>query len=136
MYFTAVNISVPTMMSAGEEDGIVEVCATLSATEITERNFTVVLFTSDGTGIIRSCIYRNSKYAISAEEITDYSSVLSFIVFTLGSTDLTTKCVDIALVNDDALEGNQTFTVMLSTSDPDVIIRRNTTIITITDNDS
>ena len=44
------SVSVPAMVSAGEEDGMVQVCATLSAVEDTEKNFTIFLSTSDGTG--------------------------------------------------------------------------------------
>ena len=48
--FLDVNVSVPAMLSVGEGDGVVQVCATLSAAEETEKNFTVTLVTSDGTG--------------------------------------------------------------------------------------
>ena len=41
------------MVSVGEGDGIVQVCATLSAVEATERDFTITLATSDGTGNMR-----------------------------------------------------------------------------------
>ena len=34
------------------EEGMVEVCATMSATQNTERNFTVTLATEDGTGMM------------------------------------------------------------------------------------
>jgi len=45
------------------------------------------------------------------------------------------KCVNISLLNDEALEGNQTFIVALTTSDPDVALGSNTTIISIMDDD-
>ncbi len=48
-----VAVSVPAMLSVGEGDGMVQVCATLSAMETTERNFTITLATSDNTGIDR-----------------------------------------------------------------------------------
>jgi hypothetical protein len=42
------------MMSVGEGDGMVEVCATLqSAVNDTERNFTVTLATGDGSGMAK-----------------------------------------------------------------------------------
>ncbi len=44
------TVSVPAMLSVNEGDGMVQVCATLSAAEDTERNFTVTLTTSDGIG--------------------------------------------------------------------------------------
>ncbi len=44
------TVSVPAMLSVGERDGIVQVCATLSAVEDTERDFIIALATSDGTG--------------------------------------------------------------------------------------
>ncbi len=44
------TVSVPAMLSVGEGDGMVQVCATLSAMDATERNFTITLTTSDSTG--------------------------------------------------------------------------------------
>ena len=67
--------------------------------------------------------------------MTDYFSVQSIVAFTSGSGNLAAECVDIVLVDDMALEGNQTLKILVNTSDPDVIIRRNTTILTIIDND-
>ena len=39
-----------TTMSVSEEDGILEVCAVISAMENTERNFALTLAANDGTG--------------------------------------------------------------------------------------
>ncbi len=47
---TDVTVSVPAMLNVSEGGGLVQVCVTLSAVEDTERNFTVSLATSDGTG--------------------------------------------------------------------------------------
>ena len=49
-HFPDVTVSVPAMVSVGEGDGTVTVCARLSAVEATERNFTISLNSSDGTG--------------------------------------------------------------------------------------
>jgi hypothetical protein len=48
--FTVVTVSVPATMSVGEGDGMVQVCATLSAVNDTEREFSITLATGDGTG--------------------------------------------------------------------------------------
>jgi hypothetical protein len=48
-----VTVSVPTTMSVNEEDGMVQVCASLSAVNDTERNFTITLATGDGTGMAK-----------------------------------------------------------------------------------
>ena len=68
---------------------------------------------------------------------TDYSStsVSSDEVFPSGSTDSDTVCVDIAILDDNAVEGNHSFTLTLTTSDPDVMLGNNVTVITITEND-
>ena len=52
-----------------------------------------------------------------------------------GSTDNATRCVDITIIDDDALEGNQTFTVTLTTSDLSVVILSDETTVLIMDND-
>ncbi len=46
-----VTLNMIPLLSVGEGDGMVQVCATLSAIEDTERNITITLYTSDGTGI-------------------------------------------------------------------------------------
>jgi hypothetical protein len=48
-----VTVSVPAMMSVGEGDGMVQVCATLSAVNDTERDFTIALATGDGSGMAK-----------------------------------------------------------------------------------
>ena len=63
-------------------------------------------------------------------------SLSSVETFVAGSTDNATRCVNITILDDAALEGNQTFTLTLSTSDPDVVLGNNVTVITIEDNDS
>lgn len=57
-------------------------------------------------------------------------------MFPSGSTDGVRRCLDITILDDaDAVEGNQTFTVTLTTSDPDVLLSAVVTTITIRDND-
>ena len=67
---------------------------------------------------------------------SDYFSDLSSIIFDSESPDNTTRCVNIIILDDDALEGNQTFALTLTTADPDVILGTTETDITITDDDS
>ncbi len=45
-----VTVSIPAMLGVGEGDGMVQVCAALSAAVATERSFTITLATSDDTG--------------------------------------------------------------------------------------
>ncbi len=70
---------------------------------------------------------------VTALSGSDYAYLSSDIIFTAGAT---VSCVDINILEDDALEGNQTFTVALTTSDPDVVLHNDETTTTITDNDS
>ena len=69
-------------------------------------------------------------------ESSDYTFNSTDVTFPSGSNDSSLGCVDIAIEDDSALEGNQTFTVTLTTSDPDVLLENNITDITIIDNDS
>ena len=43
--------------------------------------------------------------------------------------------MNITILEDDAVETNETFTVTLTTSDPDVMIGTNVTTVSIIDND-
>ncbi len=45
------TVSVPAMLIINEGDGLVRVCATLSAVEDTEREFTITLATTNRTGM-------------------------------------------------------------------------------------
>ena len=67
----------------------------------------------------------------------DYTSVNSDRMFVTGSADGATECVNISIIDDNALEATQTFSVILSTMDPAdaVMIAVNITYITIIDND-
>ena len=47
-----VNVSVAAVISVGEEAGMVQVCAVLSAMNDTRRDFVISLTTRDGTGIV------------------------------------------------------------------------------------
>ena len=64
----------------------------------------------------------------------DYFSILSEVIFYSGSSDNTTRCVDIFIIDFFALEGDQTFTLILNTSDTDVMLGNRLTTITIIDN--
>ena len=51
---------------------------------------------------------------------------------TISTADNTTGCVDFMIIDDNALEGDQTFIITLTSSVPVVA---NETVVTITDND-
>ncbi len=130
-----VMVSVPAMLSVNEGDGMVQVCATLSAIEATERNFTITLDTRDGTGIVW-CTTLGKTYIFinfAAFAGSDYTSVFLEAVFTSGSTDNSTACVIIYILDDGTIEMEKTFTVILTTLDPDVFLGNYTTNITIFD---
>jgi len=63
----------------------------------------------------------------------DFIGVLSTETFIPGSMDGDMKCVDITILDDDALEGDQIFTVTLTTSDPAVLLVNDELTVTIRD---
>ncbi len=65
----------------------------------------------------------------------DYVAVASTLTFTSGFTDNDVTCAVVGIIDDSALERNQTFTVTLTTPDPDVMLGTDMTTVTITDND-
>ncbi len=68
-------------------------------------------------------------------EDSDYVFESSDLMFISGSADNATRCVDFSILDDVALEGNQTFTVTLATADLDVMLGNGMTTIVIRDND-
>ena len=65
----------------------------------------------------------------------DYTSVSSNLSFPVGSSDADAQCLNITIINDDALEGDQMFALSLTTLDRNAMIAGNVTAITITDSD-
>lgn len=65
----------------------------------------------------------------------DYTSISIGQVFASGSANGTMRCVNICVQDDEALEGNQTFAVVLSTSDSNVVLGTDVTVVSIIDND-
>jgi hypothetical protein len=65
----------------------------------------------------------------------DYTSISEVVTFSVGSQAGAMRCVDIPIEDDDALEGTETFTLTLTTSDPYVMLGNNMTTITIIDNE-
>lgn len=66
----------------------------------------------------------------------DYINIYSAETFTSGSMNGATRCVDTIILDDNALEGNQNFTLTLTTVDSSVILGTAVTAIKIVDNDS
>ena len=63
----------------------------------------------------------------------DYMTVSMDVVFSAGSANGAMRCVSVSIVDDgDPLEGDETFTVTLTTASS-VILTQGTTDITITD---
>ena len=76
-----------------------------------------------------------SIYIIAAMAGYDFSTAFQNKVFTMGSANNSFRCSVISIIDDAALEGNQTFRVTLSTLDPNVMLGTSTTTVTILDND-
>ena len=112
------------MVSVAEGDGMVSVCATLSALDVTEKNFAITLTTSDKIGFMR--FLKRGAFGGS-----DYTSVSTDEFFPSGSTNGSIRCVNITIEDDNSLEENETFTVTV-TAAPDVVLEAT---ITIVDND-
>ena len=56
--------------------------------------------------------------------------------FTSGSSDGATKCVEVVLVDDSTFEGNESFTVTLTTANINVLLRTAVTTISLLDDES
>ena len=65
---------------------------------------------------------------------TNYDALSSNVTFTSGSRD-DKECVNITIRVDSVFSSDETFTLTLTTSDPDVIVQNNVTAITIMDTD-
>ena len=123
------------MLSVAELEGAVSVCVTLAITPptaTTSRDLTLNLTTSDGTGkSLYQLTFKLCVFLMSASAGVDYTTVSMNVVFSHGSTNGTMQCVCVSIIDDgDPLEGNETFTVTLTTASF-VILTQSTTDITI-----
>ncbi len=72
-------VSMLPMMSVGEGGGMAQVCALLSVMNNTERNISLTLATSDGTG--RDIIITHSRALICWQSPQGYINVISTTSF-------------------------------------------------------
>ena len=135
-YFSAPTVSIPAMLSVGEEGGTVQVCATLT-TPVSIGAVTVTLTTSDDTGtMLKHSTVRSQCESLSAAIAgSDYVSVSMDVVFPASTSNGDMQCIDVTIMDDSEMEGDETFTVALTTSSPVVTLGNAVTTITITDND-
>ena len=66
----------------------------------------------------------------------DFVMTTSDQTFISGSSNGSTRCLNVSIHEDNTLEGNQIFSVNLSTEDSNVVLGTAITVITIIDNDS
>ena len=130
-------VSIPSMLSVAEERGTVQVCATLTTPISIGAGVTVTLTTSDDTGTMlkHSTVHFQSASFAAAIALSAYVSVSMDVVFPAGTSNGGRQCIDVPIIDDSEMEGDETFTVVLTTLSSAVILGNAVTIITITDND-
>ena len=130
-------MSVPDVLSVAEDEGTVQVCATLITSFVTEFDITVTLATSNGTGMcVQQLALPCVNNCVSATNCSDYLGVSMDLVFTAGTSNGTMQCINVTIIDDSLVEPNETFAVTLTTSNSDMELGENLTTITITDTDS
>ena len=72
---------------------------------------------------------------ITAMASSDYDSLSSAVIFASGSNDRDSECVNVTITEDSVFETNETFTLTLTTLDPNVMLGNNVTTITVVDTD-
>ena len=127
-----------------ESVGLVEACVYLSAAinKRTEYSFSVQVFTYTSSGTLRVIIiiiFMMLMTPLIAARGDDYHSVNTHLMFPPGSGNGTALCVNVTIVDDDLIEGNEVFNVRLYYyyNDEGVGIGRTiqTSGVTIIDND-
>ena len=77
-----------------------------------------------------SCLSRDAGTAAAG---SDYTAVSDTLTFATNSTEGDTQCIVIPISSDGILEGDETFSVLLSISTADVVEGNAITTITIMD---
>ncbi len=128
---------------ASEAAGTVTVCAILTGQ--IERDVSVIATSVDGTalGIHTSCTKPIVLYIVIftlfhySADVSDYTEMSISLVFTQLNADQP-QCINIPITSDNVLdlESIETFSVELSTNDPDVFLSPSSAVISILDIDS
>ncbi len=123
-----------------ENDALVTVCAEIIQGEIA-RPVIIFYSTMDGSALsnnphsfrnLMSIIYYYTFFAGS----DDYTSVSSMELTFQPATATEPRCGDIQIVNEDVLEEDESFNVILGSSDNAVVVDSNTATVTIRNDDS
>jgi len=85
----------------------------------------------DRSNCIPFILIRYYSHTFTADE--DYIRNDTELVFPNPSNGSMEACLDITIIDDMAVESNETFLVILSSSDPDVRLQNNISVITIVD---
>ena len=120
---------------------MVSVCVTLSTDSMENITmdipFTLTSSNDTGNAHVEKTIISllcSSSHAASAG--MDYDPITINGTFSNGSMAGSMECENVTIIDDGALELDETFTVTLNTSEPEVTLDTNATTITITDDDS
>ena len=67
----------------------------------------------------------------------DYEAISTVITFSVGSIDAEAQCLNVTIIEDALVEGNETFfvTLTLLTTELNVTTENDVTVVTITDNE-
>ena len=77
-----------------------------------------------------------NSHSIAATAGTDYKAVSQqLLTFPAGTSTAAVRCADVSIADDSAVEGDETFTVRLTSSSTIVTLGNDQTIINITDNE-
>lgn len=80
------------------------------------------------------CIVTVSCIFHAAQPDDDYIPTSESMEFPVGSATGEMKCLNVSIIDDDVLEDTEAFLVVMNTSDPNVMIATNITVL-ISDND-
>ena len=123
----------------GEDDGSVTVCVRVTGEfeRPVEVNISTEPDSAQGESSLCACLQHFYRCIDCCGPIiggSDFMSVSEVLIFE-PSLNVSRLCVMVDIVNDSVLEEEQTFSVVLSTADPDIIVQEAPAVIFIVDND-
>ncbi len=115
-----------------EDNGFIEVCVVLDG--IIERNVEMELTTDNGTATGIKLLKTDLLILIVPNNLdsSDYTSVVSFpLIFTPSDPIGVLMCANITIILDSVVENTESFLVVLSSSDPAVVLTQSTATATV-----
>lgn len=125
----SISFSLPSF-TAVEESQVATICVILE--DDIERDLTITLSSTEQREIHCLSLYHCRPLPLNSLAATDFSEVSTNLTFTVGESGRE-LCHNVSVTDDDILEDTETYMLILSSLDKNIIIQTSTALLVILD---